>query len=207
MDNHLQNKPQHNTAFILGNGKSRLRLKLDELKFHATVYGCNALYREYTPDYLIAVDEKMVKEIEKTGYHLRQQLWTNPNKGVLKIPGLNYFKPHKGWSSGPTALWLAARNQHQTIYIFGFDYEGIDRRVNNVYADTPNYKKSTDVATYYGNWLNQTQQVIRDNKQIKFVRVVDTLNFKPPTLSQITTNFEHMSYEDFEKKFPGTIIK
>jgi hypothetical protein len=207
MDNHLQNKPQHNTAFILGNGKSRLRLKLDELKFHATVYGCNALYREYTPDYLIAVDEKMVKEIEKTGYHLRQQLWTNPNKGVLKIPGLNYFKPHKGWSSGPTALWLAARNQHQTIYIFGFDYEGIDRRVNNVYADTPNYKKSTDVATYYGNWLNQTEQVIRDNKQIKFVRVVDTLNFKPPTLSQITTNFEHMSYEDFEKKFPGTIIK
>jgi hypothetical protein len=207
MDNHLQNKPQHNTAFILGNGKSRLRLKLDELKFHATVYGCNALYREYTPDYLIAVDEKMVKEIEKTGYHLRQQLWTNPNKGVLKIPGLNYFKPHKGWSSGPTALWLAARNQHQTIYIFGFDYEGIDRRVNNVYADTPNYKKSTDVATYYGNWLNQTEQVIRDNKQIKFVRVVDTLNFRPPTLSQITTNFEHMSYEDFEKKFPGTIIK
>lgn len=207
MDNHLQNKPQHNTAFILGNGKSRLRLKLDELKFHATVYGCNALYREYTPDYLIAVDEKMVKEIEKTGYHLKQQLWTNPNKGVLKIPGLNYFKPHKGWSSGPTALWLAARNQHQTIYIFGFDYEGIDRRVNNVYADTPNYKKSTDVATYYGNWLNQTEQVIRDNKQIKFVRVVDTLNFKPPTLSQITTNFEHMSYEDFEKKFPGTIIK
>jgi len=207
MDNHLQNKPQHNTAFILGNGKSRLRLKLDELKFHATVYGCNALYREYTPDYLIAVDEKMVKEIEKTGYHLKQQLWTNPNKGVLKIPGLNYFKPHKGWSSGPTALWLAARNQHQTIYIFGFDYEGIDRRVNNVYADTPNYKKSTDVATYYGNWLNQTEQVIRDNKQIKFVRVVDTLNFRPPTLSQITTNFEHMSYEDFEKKFPGTIIK
>ena len=207
MDNHLQNKPQHNIAFVLGNGTSRLRLKLDELKFHSSVYGCNALYREYTPDYLIAVDEKMVREIEKTGYHLKNTVWTNPNKGVLKIPGLNYFKPHKGWSSGPTALWLAAKNNHEKIYIFGFDYEGIDRRVNNVYADTANYKKSTDIATYYGNWLNQTEQVIRDNKHIKFVRVIDTLDFKPPTLSQITTNFEHMSYDEFAKKFPGTIIK
>jgi hypothetical protein len=207
MDNRLQNKPQHNTAFVLGNGKSRLRLKLDELKFHGSTYGCNALYREYIPDYLIAVDEKMVKEIEKSGYHLKNNVWTNPNKGVLKIPGLNYFKPHKGWSSGPTALWLAAKNNHTNIYIFGFDYEGIDRKVNNIYADTPNYKKSTDVATYYGNWLHQTEQVIRDNKHIKFTRVVDTLNFRPPTLNQITTNFEHISYEDFERRFSGTTIK
>lgn len=207
MDSHLQNKPQHNIAFVLGNGRSRLRLKLDQLKHHATVYGCNALYREYNPDYLIAVDEKMVKEIDQARYQYTNTVWTNPNKGVLKIPAINFFKPHKGWSSGPTALWLAASHKPKEIYIFGFDYEGIDRKVNNVYADTQNYKKSTDVATYYGNWLNQTERVIRENKDIKFYRVIELLNYKPPALVQITSNFSHMTYEEFSEKFPGAVFK
>jgi hypothetical protein len=207
MDNHLQNNQQYNTAFVLGNGQSRLRLNLNELKHHGTVYGCNALYREFTPDHLIAVDEKMIREIEQSGYHLKNPVWTNPNKGVLKIPGLNLFKPHKGWSSGPTALWLASTNKHTTIYIFGFDYQGIEKKVNNIYADTQNYKRSTDAATYFGNWLSQTENVIKSNNNIEFVRVIESGNFIPPTLTQLTSNFKHMIYEDFFKIFPGTIFK
>ena len=37
------------------------------------------------------------------------------------------------------------------------------RRVNNIYSGTQNYKRSDDGATYFGNWLRQTCNVIQKN--------------------------------------------
>jgi len=44
-------------GFVLGNGRSRLEISLDDLKKHGRVYGCNALYRDFIPDVLIATIE------------------------------------------------------------------------------------------------------------------------------------------------------
>lgn len=99
MDNQPQkNSPQqhNNVAFVLGNGTSRRNIDLRQLNKHGKIYACNAIYREFTPDYLIAVDAKMVKEIVQKGWHLRNQVWTNPNKDVRTTPGLHFFNPHKG---------------------------------------------------------------------------------------------------------------
>ena len=57
--------------------------------------------------------------------------------------GFNFFQPSKGWSSGPTALHLASTHDTTDIYILGFDYKGLGERINNIYADTPNYKKKS----------------------------------------------------------------
>ncbi len=198
---HLQNNP----AFIIGNGTSRLCLNPESLLNKGVVYGCNAQYREYDPHYLIAVDVKMVNEIIDAGYHKTHQVWTNPNKGVSTKKGINFFSPHKGWSSGPTALWFAASQGHQVIYIFGFDYQGLDGKFNNVYADTFNYKKSTDAATYFGNWLSQTEKVIREFRHTKFFRVIEPGAFIPDKLGPNLSNLTHITYEDFEKIFPETI--
>ena len=48
-------------AFVLGNGKSRLQLDLIKLKPFGKIFGCNALYREFAPDYLISVDQPMLQ--------------------------------------------------------------------------------------------------------------------------------------------------
>ena len=42
--------------FLIGNGESRKGFNLDTLKPHGKIYGCNALYREFTPDVLVSVD-------------------------------------------------------------------------------------------------------------------------------------------------------
>ena len=168
-----------------------------------TVYGCNAVYREIDPHYLVAVDVKMVNEIIAAGYHNTHQVWTNPNKGVTSKHNINFFTPHKGWSSGPTALWFAASQPHTDIYILGFDYQGVDGKFNNVYADTFNYKKSTDAATYHGNWLSQTEKVIKEFKQKNFYRVVETGAFIPDKLGPTLENLKHINYDDFISKFPS----
>jgi hypothetical protein len=154
------------------------------------------------PHYLIAVDVKMVNEIVATGYHKTNELWTNPNKGITTKTGINYFQPHRGWSSGPTALWLACNQGHKDIYILGFDYMGLQGRFNNVYADTFNYKKSTDAATFHGNWLTQTEKIIKEFKTVNFYRVIESSGFVPDRLGSNLNNIHHITYEDLIQKFP-----
>jgi hypothetical protein len=144
----------------------------------------------------------MVNEIVATGYHKTNELWTNPNKGITTKTGINYFQPHRGWSSGPTALWLACNQGHKDIYILGFDYMGLQGRFNNVYADTFNYKKSTDAATFHGNWLTQTEKIIKEFKTVNFYRVIESSGFVPDRLGANLNNINHITYEDLIQKFP-----
>lgn len=197
----IQQQPS-NVAFVLGNGKSRLNLNTAQLKGKGVIYGCNALYREFEPDYLIAVDTKMVNEIIASGYNKTHEVWTNPNKGITSKSNVNFFSPHKGWSSGPTALWFACQQGFTHIYIFGFDYQGLEGKFNNVYADTFNYKKSLDPATFFGNWLSQTEKTIKEFKNINFYRVIEPGSFIPDKLQGIP-NLQHITFENFEQKFKG----
>lgn len=187
-------------SFVLGNGTSRADISPTELQQLGKVYGCNALYRSFTPDYLIAVDTKMIIEINKSGYQQNNQVWTNPNKLYANMQGFNFFQPSKGWSSGPTALWLASQHGYDTIYILGFDYVGTNggKTFNNVFADTENYKSSKDTATYYGNWLRQTKAVIQAHGKIKYVRVIAPDNFVPDELNKIA-NLTHITVDMFKK--------
>jgi len=189
-----------NIAFVLGNGTSRKTIEPEILKSHGKVYGCNALYRTFSPDYLVAVDVKMILEINKAGYQHRNSVWTNPNKSYQKMSNLNFFQPSKGWSSGPTALWLACLKNFKKIYILGFDYQGLGGKFNNVYADTYNYKKSNDSATFHGNWLNQTERVIKEYKSVKFFRIIEPGAFIPVQLeSKNLPHLQHMYYEEFNR--------
>ena len=198
----LKNLKQRDIAFVIGNGTSRKPIDIKNLSEVGMTYGCNALYRTFAPDYLVAVDVKMVLEINKAGYQHLHEVWTNPNRSYQKIKDLNYFSPSKGWSSGPTALWLASQHGYKTIFILGFDYRGLNggKTLNNIYADTPNYKKSTDSATFYGNWMRQTKAVIKENPGIKFVRVIQPDNYDPEELNTFD-NYSTIFVEDFIKMF------
>ena len=188
------------TAFVLGNGTSRQSVDLNQLKSHGTIYGCNALYREFQPDYLVAVDVKMIIEINNAKYQHSHEVWTNPNRSYHLLTGFNFFNPSKGWSSGPTALWLASTHDTQDIYILGFDYQGIDNKINNVYADTQNYKKSIDNATFYGNWLKQTCITCQKFNKKRYIRVLGEDSFIPKEFLKIP-NLIHISIEEFKKSF------
>lgn len=207
MEHHQKQQRQRNEiAFVLGNGKSRLNANLQALKEYGVIYGCNALYREFEPDYLIAVDVKMINEIIDSGYHKKHQVWTNPNKGVKTKAGVNFFNPHKGWSSGPTALHFAASKGHRQIYILGFDYAGLEGKFNNVYADTFNYKKSDDSPTFHGNWLSQTEKTVKEFRNVGFIRVIDSNPFLPDQLGYQHSNLKHMNYSEFNSLFKPITI-
>ena len=205
------------TAFVIGNGKSRTPIPLEPLKSHGKIYACNAVYRDFEPDYLVAVDTKMVSEINKHKWQWNHEVWTNPNKMYDSYHKFHYFDEPLGWSSGPTALWLATYgdpknprlHQHDTIYILGFDFKGTDADanngegglINNIYADTQNYKKSIDPATYHGNWARLSGIVCQKNPQKRYIRVVQNKeDYCPDNLTQLV-NFKHVTVAEFMENF------
>jgi len=195
-------------AFVLGNGESRRGIEINDLKEKGTVFACNAVYRTHRPDFLIAVDPKMIFEIAETDYPVHNKVWSNFNAQYNKHPKIlnhiNWFKPSLGWSSGPTALRMACEHGYKEIYILGFDYQGLNQgkrfTLNNIFGDTRNYKKRNDEATFYGNWMNQTKRCLQDFKDVQFHRVIPKGWFKPKDI-EWAGNIDHPTTEEFLSKF------
>ena len=55
-------------VFCVGNGESRRNVNLEVLRKFGKIYGCNAMYRDFTPDVLVAVDQGIIHEIYQSGY-------------------------------------------------------------------------------------------------------------------------------------------
>jgi len=55
------------TAFIIGNGESRNIFPIETLKDKGTIYGCNAIYRDYPKlcDHIVAVNDEMYDELRQ----------------------------------------------------------------------------------------------------------------------------------------------
>jgi hypothetical protein len=200
-----------NIAFVLGNGESRKGIQIEDLKKHGTVFACNGVYRTDRPDFLVAVDPKMMIEIAESDYIKNNKVWSNFNVQYNKhqniLDHVKWFQPSLGWSSGPTALRLACDQKFKEVYILGFDYQGhIDdkktnrHKFNNLYKDTRNYKKTNDEATFYGNWMNQTKRCLQDFKDTNFYRVTPTGGFQPKDL-EWNDNLKHVNTEEFLSKF------
>lgn len=186
-------------AFVLGNGVSRQSLDLNQLRQHGPIYGCNALYREFVPDVLVATDRPIAQRIQESGYSLRNRFYTRrpiSGSGAQIVPRKYY-----GNSSGPIACALAALDGNKKIYLLGFDM-GPDQnqQFNNVYAGTEFYKPQGALPTFTGNWVKQLTQLAQDFEQVEFVRVCGATTAEIPEL-KTKFNFAHLPLEQFVQKF------
>jgi hypothetical protein len=178
-------------AFVLGNGVSRSGLPLEHIKTLGKVYGCNALYREFTPDVLVATDRPIAQLIQETGYSARHRFYTRkpiPGLGALRVPSEYY-----GFSSGPNAVGIAALNQHTRIYMIGFDMgPSVNNQFNNMYAGTEFYKTPDAKPTFTGNWVKQIKTIATDFPSVELVRVCGNTTARIPDLDAI----KNMTHED-----------
>lgn len=160
-------------AFVLGNGQSRRDIDPVVLQQHGQVYGCNALYREFVPEVLVATDTLIAREIQLSGYSKQHKFYTRrpmEMHGALKIQP-KYF----GYSSGPVAVSLAAQAGCEHVCLLGFDMApDAQGKFNNIYAGTEFYKPVGADPTFVGNWKKQLCQIFDDFPHYSFVRVTDS---------------------------------
>lgn len=185
-------------AFVLGNGVSRKGINLEHLRTHGTIYGCNALYRDFAPDVLIATDRPISEQIQHSGYAQKHKFYTRkplPDLGARRVPD-QYW----GYSSGPLAAAIAAADKHLNIYLLGFDMAGINNRFNNVYADSEFYKRSGAHPTYTGNWERQLLKVMHDYPHTNFIRVHGAVTAEVAEFAK-HPRYSRLNIGDFQSQF------
>ena len=189
-------------AFVLGNGISRKTIVSASLQPLGKIYGCNALYREFTPDVLVATDRPIATAIQESGYAQNNIFYTRrpiEGLGARAVPKV-YF----GYSSGPIAAAVAALDGHRQIYLLGFDM-GPDKnqQFNNVYAGTEFYKMPTAMPTFTGNWVKQLIRITQDFPLAQFVRVHGSTT---ANIAQFATlpNLKSLDLSEFLNQFAIT---
>ena len=166
---------------LLGNGKSRDGLELEQLRAIGTIIGCNAIYRDFDVDILIAIDAKMINEIKAAGYTRddKNTIVVAPQNRRNVVPG-GYIWNATGFNtSGGYAMMMIQKFwKPEKCYMFGMDgYPG------NVYDGTRNYAAHTlvnfnGVLTRYRNALSMgNTQFINVNEQDTW-QVSDCENYK-----------------------------
>lgn len=165
-----------NTAFIIGNGSTRENLPLEDLKGHGTIYGCNALYRDYPafniPDYLVAIDPEIIKEIRESDF---------PNNRFIIPPYDEQFEPEEysplrfRSNAGMNSMLEAIKADHNFLYCIGFDFifKDIDIASGNVYDGTPAYDESIRATENdCENRMKYLSWFMRKHSNVSFIFVV-----------------------------------
>ena len=177
-----------NKHLVIGNGESRKPVKLNLLKNNFTLFGCNAICRDYDVDHLVCVDRRMVKEA--LSYNVKniytRDDWKRyfPGPDVKIVPELPYEGNQRWdqpfhWGSGPYALLLSATMNPSECHLVGFDLQSTTSTVNNIYKGTDNYvdKNHRPVDPRY--WLKQNAKVFELFPKIQFT-IYNTSDWELP---------------------------
>ena len=187
-------------AFVIGNGESRRPVKLDFLREQGVIFGCNALYRDFYPDVLVSLDEKMTKEILDSHYP-GCHIYKAENKSKIGTFLVNQdgvkITLNKGWSSGATAAFLAASSvEFEDIYLIGFDLFKTEV-VNNMYKDTLNYTSSKNPPISTVQFRTQIGAVMKNAPYKHFIWVND---YHQKIWTEVK-NYSLMTVGEFKEKF------
>tara|TARA_Y100000004_G_scaffold38347_1_gene41155 strand:+ start:3883 stop:4725 length:843 start_codon:yes stop_codon:yes gene_type:complete len=268
-------------VFCIGNGESRRNVNLEVLRKFGKIYGCNAMYRDFTPDVLVAVDQGIIHEIYQSGYAYAHECYfrnwyiqeaksfnvavygTNDPTMIKYIESLKLLKTNErgrsnkfvcggsalmnfakqvqkdpskleeyrrtfvqkvswvrdddkvqcikdvqggrdlGWAAGPTAVWLAIKNEEpQQVYLLGHDLNSDTNNINNLYKGTPNYNPINHKPTPSVNWFIQLQALMNENPDIAFYKVnreqVDN-NSKVNRMHPEFNKFKNLTYITYEQ--------
>lgn len=199
-----------NKAVVIGNGPSRLDLYpqgnlLQLLGNHkggllasgaVQTYGCNAIVRDFMPDFVVANDA-LAYELVNGGYCHNNIIYGTAQM-VLAYPGNFYLVPQSPqYDMGALAAYLACFDGHTTVYLIGFDTHSNEPTYNfNVYAGTNGYPETIEATTeeFFSRSLSE---VMNTYPKVDFVRVMPTANWYMPDRWRYQINLRQIVFQEF----------
>jgi hypothetical protein len=193
------------SAVVFGNGLSRQHFKLEWIKRHRGghlnkhklhSYGCNAMFRDYEPDFLVVTGEGMAQEIVDSAYMDKHIVYAQ-SRFLSKYPGKFHLMPYGiKANSGSMATYLSAFDGFKKVYLVGFDTHDTEGLNNNMYAGTDNYDDKK-VEIHDDKWSNQMYHIFRQFHDVQFYRVMPGKNPVTPIAWKGCLNYENITYKRF----------
>lgn len=199
--NTIVNNSHNRVAVILGNGASRTKNSLAPLARHKyqrpelrlQTYGCNALIRDFAPDFLVLNSECLVSEVLQYQVTSTTSVITTAKIIMANSNRFHMIPGNLNWNAGAVATFLACFDGHKRVYLLGMDNQ-VPGKNNNVYAGTPCYD-SADTEVSSEKWERNMYDIFRAYPDVDFVRI------KPggttPRSWQSCLNYRQISYRDF----------
>lgn len=192
-------------AIVFGNGVSRQGLNMAAIAKHRggllasgalQTYGCNALYRDFAPHFLVANGKEIISEIADSNYTNEHIVYANAT-AILNHPGKFYLIPQDpSWNAGAIATYIACFDGHKTVYLAGFD--GVDDPTSgyNIYQGTnaypvPEYGYSEEF------WTQTMLEIFNTYNDVDFVRVVPEEQFRMPEAWRYVVNLRQITFNQF----------
>jgi hypothetical protein len=201
--NRVENTSVSKKAVVIGNGDSRSTFDLNFIKNHKgrsplslQSYGCNALYRDFSPTFLVAVGDEMCKELAESSYCDNHIVYANARQIPVHYGRFYLIPQDPAWNAGSLALYMACFDGHETIYMLGFDGEAGAGLNNNVYAGTPGYQ-SLDHGYSEAFWVKSMIHIMETYSDVDFVRVMPTPNWRIPEGLKGVINLRHITTNQF----------
>lgn len=140
-------------------------------------YGCNLLYRKFSPDFLVAAGDEKVATIVESGYTTDHIVYTNAQY-IVQYPGKFYLVPQNlTLDTGALAIYLAAFDGHKKVFLLGYD------------------KYTDDTENTF--WVKALLSVVTTYGDVDFVRVMPTSDYSCAISLMSQPNFRQISYRDF----------
>jgi hypothetical protein len=204
--NVVTNNQISNRAVIIGNGPSRLEFDLQHLKKPSgllgantlQIYGCNALYRDFTPDFLVATGNNgIVDEIANSDYCKDNIVYSN-SIHLLEHPSKFYLIPYDPYAdAGTAAAYIAAFDGHKKIYLLGFDGHDMPGHNSNVYAGTNGYDDKWEFEFDNVKWIDNHAHLCTIYSDVDFVWVTSSGRSTIPEKLKWVENYRQISHRDF----------
>ena len=189
--NQVFNSHTSTQAVAIGNGPSLIDSKFDlvhitnhkgglfaENKLQS--YGCNNLYKTFTPDFLIAIDDVVVEELANSEYYKKNIVYTT-GRNVLNNVGKFYLIPQNlTYDAGAIAAYMACFDGHKKIFLLGYDgYSSMPEHPNQAF------------------WISTLSLVAKTYNNVEFVRVMPSVTYAcAPELLRLP-NFRQIDYRGF----------
>lgn len=192
-------------AIAIGNGESRANFNIKFITNHQggvlaenklQTYACNAAYRDFTPNFLIATGDIIIDEIANSGYCTNNIVYTNVEY-LLKYPGKFYLIPQNIlFDAGAIAAYMACFDGHTKVFLIGYDMYDMEGPTNNIYKDTNGYLSSN----HYQNgefFALSLYDVISTYPDVEFIRVMPFETHWVHSKFDSLVNFRQITYTDF----------
>lgn len=192
-------------AIAIGNGESRAQFDLKHVANHKAgfggadrlqSYGCNALYRDFNPDFLVVVGEDIAREVAASAYPADNLVYAH-GEHVIDYPGKFYLIPQNvSYDAGSIAAYMACFDGHTKVFLLGYDSYDVLGPVNNVYKDTNGYPTGAHEQSH-DFWTKAMRLVMTTYNDVEFVRVMPNASWWCPTDWSSLPNFRQINFRDF----------
>lgn len=196
------NNDHNKIAHVIGNSTSRKGFDLnlltgqfggqDGVQSVGQTYGCNLLYKDFSPTFLVCINKIICSEIAKSGYTEDNIVYSNI-KNITQHEGHFHLYPQLFTANtGSLALRLACADGHKKIYMIGMTTYNMPE--DNIYFSSHNEYKKANVEGANNKFISDCTKIFLTYNDVEFFYVAKDAGLMPeeynwcPNVKEITYN-------------------